>query len=165
MKAIWIALAPLAFAGCLVETMTTTAIQAELAAQNATAAANAYRNAGASLGASQISRALQSYRAEYAVFPPSLEALVPTHLQAVPTTASGNAYYYNPLSGEFSQTPIPGVSAVTAEDRRNLDVLGAAIGRYWQGASSVPPSLQALVESRRIRWTARCATMSSDRCT
>ncbi|HOS02301.1 MAG TPA: hypothetical protein PKZ01_04430 [Candidatus Hydrogenedentes bacterium] len=59
----------------------------------------------------QIRDAIQRYGMATGYYPPSLQALVPTHLAVVPKTSDGQDFYYNPLTGELRH---PGQNASTA---------------------------------------------------
>ena len=82
-------LAVLAFSGCGVELLTTTAIQGELQAQQMKALKGQVEHAAGTSGQVNLQRAIDTYRAETGVNPPSLEALVPNYIAQIPVQAGG----------------------------------------------------------------------------
>ncbi len=132
--------------GCLAEVLTVTAIQGELAAQNASSAQRALSHAKDSAAGIEIQSAINAYVAERGANPPSLEALVPGFLKAVPTQANGQPYYYDAASATFSDSPIV-TGPVTDADRQSLATIQDAINRYGTATGYYPPTLQALADN------------------
>ena len=77
-----------ALAGCGVELLTTTAVRGELEAQQMTAMKRQLQGVAENTGQMNVERAIQTYRAEKGVNPPSLHSLVPNYLPALPVTCS-----------------------------------------------------------------------------
>lgn len=146
----WLALflvAPLVLCGCGLELLTTTAIQSDLQAQQLTAIKGQVQQAAGTTGRINIEKAIQTYQAEKGQFPPSLDALVPDYLPAVPKQPDGSAYGYDPVTGALSSGPTPSMGAaagIPAEDRQTMETIRAAIDRYGQAAGYYPPTLDAL---------------------
>ncbi len=131
--------------GCFVELMTTTAIQGQLAAENAKAAQRQLAYARDSLAESHISSAIRMYQAEYGQYPPRLSALVPTHLPSLPLNPDGAPYYYDFRTGAFAPQPPPGASIVTATDEQTMRTTLQAINLFARTNGQYPPTLEALV--------------------
>jgi len=133
--------------GCLVEVLTTTAIQGELASQNAQSATRALNAAKSATARNEVNHALQVYRAEHGAYPPSLEALVPEYLPRVPTRADGSAYAYDPATGALRDGAASfgaGTAPFTAEDRRNMQRIEEAIYDFWLATGRYPRDLDDL---------------------
>ena len=137
--------------GCFVEVLTTTAIQGELAAENAKAAQRQLGYARDSLGETQISSAIRMYQSEFGIYPPSLDSLVPAHLPILPLNAEGAPYYYNSRTGAFSPHPPPEAPRVTATDEQAMQTVRQAINLYARNNRRYPDSLEALVTHTYLR--------------
>jgi hypothetical protein len=88
--------------GCILELLTTTAIQGELQAQNAASATKQLEHTRRMADEMKVKQAIDVYRAENAAYPPSLEALVPEYLDAVPVDPIGKPLFaYDPSTGWF----------------------------------------------------------------
>lgn len=122
MKRFAVLLLLIPLSGCLAEVLTTTAIQGELAAENASAASRALDKAkqtAAQTSANnaalfpnnsitpadqqakeQIRQAINNYGQAVGYYPPSLQALVQYgYLQSVPKTSSGKDFVFHPENG------------------------------------------------------------------
>lgn len=131
--------------GCMAEVLTTTAIQGELQAQQATTAMRQLNNARGAVSSMEAEHAIRTYHAEYGVYPPSLEALVPEHLAAVPTQADGSPYGYNPQTGQLLNTPMAApAGGVTSEDRQMMGAISNAIQQFGQQTGYYPNTLDDL---------------------
>lgn len=152
MKKIFVLALTLALAGCGVEVLTTTAIQGQLQAENAKAAMGALGHAASQTGKINIKRAIDTYRAEEGVNPPSLEALVPKWLPRLPVKSDGTPYYYDPVTAELlDEAPAaPLQQPMTAEDREFKVGIQRAIARYAQATGYYPANLQTLVQNNYI---------------
>ena len=128
--------------GCLVEVLTTTAIQGELAAQNASAASRQLSKAKESTAEITLRQGIATYYAEKGHYPPTLEALVPNWVAAVPMQPNGQPYNYDPATGWFGAGPPP---AITSADRQNKQKIQNAVNQYGTAVGYYPPSLDALV--------------------
>jgi hypothetical protein len=142
---ILIALTMPMLSGCFVELLTTTAIQGQLAAENAQAAQRQLAYARNSLAETQISSAIRMYQAEFGQYPPRLNALVPTHLPSLPLNPDGSPYYYDFRTGAFSPQPPPGASLVTPTDEQTMRTTVQAINLFARTNGQYPPTLQTLV--------------------
>ena len=135
-------LAVLAFSGCGVELLTTTAIQGELQAQQMKALKGQVEHAAGTSGQVNLQRAIDTYRAETGVNPPSLEALVPNYIAQIPVQAGGAPYGYDPSTGRL----LTGAGAASAaSEQQTLQEIRAAINRYGTATGYYPPTLDALV--------------------
>lgn len=134
----------LGIAGCGVELLTTTAIQADLQAQQMSAMKNQLNNAASSTGRTNLERAIQTYLAEKGVNPPSLDVLVPDFLPALPKKADGSDYSYDPTSGKLLDGPSASRGGVSPADRQMMQDIQAAINRYGTAIGYYPPTLDTL---------------------
>lgn len=134
---------PVACSGCLVEVLTTTAIQGELAARNAQSGAAAINHAKESRARIEAEQAIRAYHAEKGSYPPSLNALIPNYLASAPLHPDGRPYGYDPATGQLLEEPMraPSPSGFTATDQRNLEAIGDAIFRYWEATGLYPRTL------------------------
>jgi len=137
---------PLALTGCLVEVLTTTAIQGELAKQNAQAGMQAMDHAKEMRARTEAEQAIRAYQAEHGTFPPSLAALVPNYLPGAPTHADGSPFGYDSATGVLLDAP-PVTPQITQSDRAALAALDKAVYAYWESTGLYPPSLAALAPS------------------
>lgn len=122
--------------GCILELLTTTAIQGELQAQSAASATAQLDRTRRMADEMKIRQAIDVYRAENRENPPSLEALVPNYLDAVPVGPTGDPIYtYDPATGWFGMPSQAGASSgsvapMTAQDEANLDAIAGALYDY-----------------------------------
>lgn len=137
-------LLPLLLSGCMLELLTTTAIQGELAAKDAQASVQALNYAKESTAKNEAEYAIRTYQAEKGVYPPSLAALVPSYLPALPVHSDGSPFGYDPSTGKLLDRPAA-PKAITPDDERHLKELEDAVYAYWQATGDYPPSLDALV--------------------
>lgn len=93
--------AVLMLTGCGVGVVATSAVSSELEVENAKSALKQLDNAKGQTGSIAVERAIEAYRADKGVNPPSLEELVPDYLPKVPTKADGSSYDYDPATGEL----------------------------------------------------------------
>ncbi|MDX9975844.1 MAG: hypothetical protein RBU21_22885 [FCB group bacterium] len=136
--------------GCILELLTTTAIQGELQAQSASTAAKALEYAKESTGQTSGQRAIDLYKADKGENPPSLEALVPNYIDKVPTHEDGSPYGYDPATGTLLDAPVsvavaPTPTGPTAGDWQTLTELNNAIRNYANATGTYPPTLYSLV--------------------
>lgn len=134
--------------GCILEVLTATAIQGELQAQNAASATKQLDRTRRMADEMKIRQAIDVYRAENRENPPSLEALVPNYLDAVPTGPTGDPLYaYDPATGWFgppSEAPSAATAAMTPADRANLEAVRSALYDYHAMYREYPQSLNDL---------------------
>lgn len=149
MRIVTIVFVSVALAGCGVELLTTTAIQAELQAQNASAAKRQLGYASSTMGKINLRKAIDTYNAATGSYPPNLEALVPNYLPRLPLKPDGDPYYYDAKTGRLSdRPPAPEVAAVTQEDIRNKALIEEAVRNYGRATRYYPANLQTLVQSQ-----------------
>ena len=132
-----------ALAGCGAELLTTTAIQGELQAQQLSAMQRQVKGAADTSGRIQIERAITAYHAEKGVYPPSLDALAPQYLPAVPRRPDGSPYGYDPASGRLMDGPAP-AGGPTPQDYQTMEQIRTAINQYGTATGYYPPTLDAL---------------------
>jgi hypothetical protein len=136
--------------GCLLEVMTTTAIQGELAAENAQSANHARDRANDTKSKIELESAVRAYSGLSGQYPASLDVLVPNYIPALPLQSNGKSFGYTPSNGTvFIQRDTIGRQApaqltMTATDVTNLDALRGAIYRYWETTGRYPPNLESL---------------------
>jgi hypothetical protein len=94
------------------------------------------------VGSINVDQAIQAYRADKGVNPPSLEALVPTYLAEVPKKADGSAYGYDPTTGKLLDSPVAGTSMVN--DTQRMQQIQQAIIQYGTATGYYPPTLDDL---------------------
>lgn len=140
--AVMCAMVAVLFTGCGVELLATTAVRGELEAQNAKSAMKQLNYVKGKMGSINVDQAIQAYRADKGVNPPSLKALVPTYLAEVPKKADGSDYYYDPVSGKMTDSPIS--SAPTMSDTQMMEQIRQAINQYGTATGFYPPTLDAL---------------------
>ncbi len=135
----------LPLSGCLMELLTATAIQGELAAESAQSATRVLSYAKESLANTELQHAIDVYAAEQGHYPPSLEALVPDYLHSVPKTPTGRPYAYDPSTGRLiDPAAAPAQVHFTNADRQNLQEVKAGIYSYWQSTGYFPRTLDDL---------------------
>ncbi len=130
-------------AGCGVELLSTAAVESELQARNAKAATQQLDLVKKRVGGINMSQAIQSYRAENGANPPTLDALVPKYLAAVPQKPDGTPYFYDPVTGTLSETPVYNNTTAVA-DQQMINEIKNAIQRYGTTTGYYPPTLDAL---------------------
>ncbi len=130
--------------GCGVEVLTATAIQSELQAQQAQAIQRQVAGAANQSGRIRLEQAIRAYQAEKGSFPPTLDALVPDYLPAVPTRADGSAYGYDPARGILLDGPADGAAGIPQADLETMNRIREAINRYGMATGYYPPTLDAL---------------------
>ena len=126
--------------GCLAEVLTTTAITAELQAEQMKAMNGQVQRAADTTAKINLQKGIDTYRAEKGANPPSLVALVPDYLPAIPTASDGNPYGYDATNGAL----LDGASAIAAADQRKLEQVKAAITQYGSKTGFYPVTLDAL---------------------
>jgi hypothetical protein len=135
-----------AMTGCGVELLATTAITSELNAQSAQSSARALQYAKETVGNISLEQAIQTYQAETGNYPATLQALVPSHIAAVPTQPNGQPYGYDPTTGRL----LTGAAAAapkgpTTADRQRANQVANAIFQYGQATGYYPNTLYDLV--------------------
>ncbi len=132
----------LALSGCGVELLATTAVRGELEAQNAKSAMKQLNYVKGKMGSINVEQAIQAYRADKGVNPPSLAALVPTYLAEVPKKEDGTDYNYDPLTGKLTEGPISAAPAMS--DMQMMEKIKVAINQYGTATGYYPPTLDDL---------------------
>lgn len=146
-----LALAPL-MSGCLMETLTVTAIQGELAAQNAQSATHQLSYAKDEKARIALQQAVNQFSAQKGRYPATIEELAPNYITALPTTADGRAFAYDPQTGKVlhpraggeAATAQPAIPPMTATDEQNLYNLSNAIRDYYSANGRIPTGLDQL---------------------
>lgn len=126
--------------GCLVEMLMTSAVTADMAAQNAGEMTGAMSSAQVDTDMVRLQEAVDTYAAEKGEYPTDLSALVPSHLESIPVRPDGKPYGYNPIEGEVYKTndgPAPA-------DFIMMEKIDAAIVRFGTATGYYPPTLDAL---------------------
>lgn len=134
--------------GCLMELMSTTAIQGTLQAENATAAMRQLHRAQDQVNRDTMRQAIGVYAAETGTYPVSLRSLVPEYLAEVPVSPDGTPYDYDPISGTVRAANASGPQItipITADDRDVMARLREAIDDYARRTGYYPGSLEALI--------------------
>jgi hypothetical protein len=144
MKIMIALLLPVALSGCMLELLTTTAIQGELAARDAQAGVQALNYAKESKAKTEAEYAIRAYQAEKGSYPLSLAALVPDYLPGVPTHADGSPFGYDAATGTLLDSAATPQRIPNEEDRRNLKRIEDAIYAYWQATANYPQTLVEL---------------------
>lgn len=139
----------LALSGCGVELLTTTAIQGELQTQQMQAMKRQVQSASDTSGRVTLERAIQTYRAEKGVNPPSLASLVPDYVPAVPKRGDGTEYGYDPAGGVLLDGPAAAAApgGATPADQQMMAAIRDAITRYGTATGYYPATLDALYPS------------------
>ena len=134
--------------GCLMETLTVTAIQGELAAQNASSANRVLSHAKDSAARTELQSAIQAFTVENERYPYTLDELKPGYLPEIPMQTNGQPFGYDATSGELVSPPAAGgnmqMGVMTASDRRNVESIRDAIYSYWESTGYYPESLSDL---------------------
>lgn len=126
--------------GCLVEMLMTTAVTADMAAQNAGELQGSMTQAQIDVDKIRLQEAVDLFAAEKGVYPADLSALVPGHIQAVPLRPDGKAYGYNPVAGEVYDS----ADGPAPADYIMMQNLKSAINAYGTQTGFYPPTLDAL---------------------
>ena len=130
----------LLLSGCLVEMLMTSAVTADMAAQNAGEMKGTMSSAQIDTDLVRLQEAVDTYTAEKGAFPSDLSALVPTHIEALPMRPDGKPYGYNPIEGEVYRSgegPAPG-------DYFLMQRIDVAIKNFGATTGYFPPTLDAL---------------------
>lgn len=139
-----------AFTGCLLEAVTVTAIQGELAADSASSASRTLDHVKDGQAKIEIESAVRTYMGTTGSYPASLDVLVPQYIAVIPTQSSGRGFGYNPANGSVfidrgRQTPGPVPnSTMTQSDVQNLETIRGGIYRYWETTGRYPADLASL---------------------
>lgn len=126
--------------GCLVEMLMTTAVTADMAAQNAGEMKGAMTNAQVDVDRVRIQEAVDQFAAEKGSYPTDLTALVPAHIESIPLRPDGKPYGYNPIEGEVYESnegPAPA-------DYFTMQKIESAINSFGTNTGYYPPTLDAL---------------------
>ncbi|MBI2424384.1 MAG: hypothetical protein HYV27_16250 [Candidatus Hydrogenedentes bacterium] len=149
MRAILVVVLSMSLSGCLVELLTTTAIQGELQAKNATAATRVLGKVKEDQAQMQAKHAIDAYRAEKGVNPASLEELVPAYMAELPKKPDGSVYGYDPNTGQLldqpydPMMPTPQDAQTIAAIRDAINAYGTAVGYYPNRLDDLAPNYLA----------------------
>ncbi len=153
MRCIIFVLLVLPLAGCGLEILGAAAIGSSMDAQNAKQGFQAINYAKQVTGKLGPQEAIQAYRAEKGVNPPSLEAMVREgYLTEIPKQPDGSPYGYDPatgnlLEGRAAASPAPALAspaALNSNDALSLQALRSAVATYARANGKYPPALQVL---------------------
>lgn len=126
--------------GCMAEMLVTTAVTADMAAQQADTTLGTMNQAKMDTDLVLLRDAVRHYEAENGAFPPDLSALVPVHIGAIPTRPDGEPFGYNPVTGEVLES----AAGPAPADYLMMESLKQAINAYGTQTGYYPPTLDAL---------------------
>lgn len=129
--------------GCLVDVLTSAAIQGELQAQQATAAQNTLNRVKNDTGQVNLQQAVSLYQAEKGTYPESLDLLVPNFINSIPARADGGAFGYNPITGQVLDDD----SGPAPADYLMMEQIRVAINNYGAAVQYYPPTLDTLTQT------------------
>lgn len=129
--------------GCMLELLTTTAIEADLQAKQASAAQQTLSNVKSDTGQMSLQQAVDLYNAEKGAYPQSLAMLVPNFIDAIPPRGDGGAFGYNPVTGKVLETD----AGPTAADYLMMEKIRTAINAYGSASGYYPPTLDTLAQA------------------
>lgn len=130
----------LCLSGCLLDMLMTTAITADMAAQQASSSTGALQEAELESAQWELQDALEYYYVEKGEYPRTLDALVPTYIEAIPTRPDGEPFGYNPIEGSIyanAKGPSP-------EDYFLIEDIKIAINNFGTATGFYPPQLDDL---------------------
>lgn len=128
------------FSGCLVEMLMTTAVTADMAAQNAGEVQGSFSEAQVDVDMTRLQEAVELYAAEKEAYPADLSALVPNYIDAVPLRPDKKPYGYNPILGEVYET----ADGPAPTDYLTMQNIETAINSFGTNTGYYPPTLDAL---------------------
>lgn len=128
--------------GCMLDLLMGAAIQGELAGQAAQTGARAMDRASDASGETTLRQAIQAYKAETGLNPPSLAALIPEFLGSIPIQSNGQPFGYDSASGQILTGAA--ASGPTSADNEKLQRIQTAINAYAQATRYYPASLDQL---------------------
>lgn len=138
--------------GCLMEVVTVTAIQGELAAENAQASVRVLGQAKDFKARIELESALSAYKIDKEHYPAALTDLVPIYIAAVPALSNGLEFGYDPATGALTEQRLGArqassaqAPAFTQQDVQHLYNLRKAIYDYGQMNGRYPESLDVLL--------------------
>ena len=148
MRSIVFVLLVLPLTGCIMELLSTTAIQSTLQAESATAAMKQLHRAQDQSNRNTMRQAIGVYTAETGAYPVSLHSLVPEYLAEVPVRPDGLPYEYDPISGTLREAHARGPQItipISDDDRNTMAMLRDSIYDYADWTGYYPGSLEALI--------------------
>jgi len=137
-----IGMAGLFLAGCGAEVLTATAISGQLQKEQVGAMKRQIDHASNTTGKVAAEQAIRTYQAEKGHNPPSLEALVPQYLNAIPRKADGQPYGYDAATGRLLDGPVHG--ATSPADQQLLEQIRGAIIQFGTATGFYPGTLDEL---------------------
>lgn len=129
--------------GCMLELLTTTAIEADLQAKQASAAQQTLSHVKSDTGQMNLQHAIDLYQGEKGSYPESLAALVPNYIEAIPPRGDGGAFGYNPVTGRVLETDAGPAPA----DYLMMEKIKTAINAYGTRSGFYPPTLDTLTQA------------------
>lgn len=130
--------------GCMAEVLTTTAIRGQAEAQQLGAMQRQLGFAKDTTDEANLRHALDLYKADKGVNPPSLDALVPQYIASIPVHANGQPYGYDPASGVLLDGPVANSNGPTPQDQQTMIAIRNAINAYGTAVGYYPETLDAL---------------------
>lgn len=128
------------FSGCLVDMLMTTAVTADMAAQEASSATQTLTQAHLDTDVVRLQEAVKYFYVDKESYPRELYELVPNYIEKLPVRPDGDPYGYNPITGEVYESgagPAPADYFTMEEIRMAINSFGNSTGYY-------PPTLDAL---------------------
>ena len=130
----------LCLSGCLVDMLMTTAITADMAAQQASSATNNLNQVQLESDQIRLQEALDYYYFEKESYPRDLYTLVPEFIEAIPTRPDGEAFGYNPISGQIYMN----ANGPSTEDYFKMEEIKVAINNFGNATGYYPEKLDDL---------------------
>jgi len=140
MKAASLVFLALLLPGCLLDVLVTSAVSADLAAQEASATMETMEQAELDTDLLRLREAIKYYNVEKEGYPRELSELVPDYIEAIPTRKDGSSFGYNPVTGEVFESgagPAPADYLMMASLEQAIVAYGTQTGYY-------PPTLESL---------------------
>ena len=140
MKLLGIIAFSLCLQGCLIDMLMTTAITADMAAQQASSASGTMNQTQIDIAMIELQDALEYYYIEKESYPRDLSALVPTYIAAIPLRPDGEAFGYNPIEGTIYENN----KGPSTEDYFVMEDIKIAINNFGNSTGFYPPALDDL---------------------
>lgn len=140
MKLLGIVAMSLCLSGCLIDMLMTTAITADMAAQQASSASNTMNQTQLDMSMLELQEALDYHFMEKEHYPRDLSALVPTYIAAIPTRPDGEPFGYNPIEGTIYENN----KGPSTADYLLMEDIKVAINHFGNATGYYPPTLDDL---------------------
>jgi hypothetical protein len=142
------AVVSLAFSGCLVDMLASTAIESGLQAQQMSTLKNTLDHVKDTTSDLGVNQAIQAFQAEHGRSPASLQELVPEYMPQVPVRPDGKPYGYDPATGQLLEGPGPVPAVIQPRGESNaqkMQRIREAINKFGTATGYYPGSLAQLV--------------------